>query len=232
MAGALADQTVVVVGGSAGIGAAVAGLAAAEGARVVAVSRSGSAGPGVTGYAADVCDGEALQQALGRVDRIDHLVYTAAPRLGSTPLPQLTHELLEDAFAAKLFGALHAVQAALPRLAPEASITLTSGQVSRKYGVGTFVKGALNAAVDAAALHLAKELAPRRVNVVSPGVIDTDTWGEQGSEARAAAIARLGAALPLGRVGSSDEIARAYLFAMTTGFLTGAVLDVHGGALL
>lgn len=232
MTNMLAGQTVVVVGGSAGIGAAVAQLAVAEGAQVVAISRSGAAGEGVTGYAADVGDRQALEEALGRLEVIDHLVYTAAPRLGSTPLPQLTDDLLKDAFEVKLFGALDTLQAALPRLAPEASITLTSGQVSRKYGVGSFVKGALNAAVDAAALHLAKELAPRRVNAVSPGVTDTDAWGEPGSETRAATLAKIGAALPLGRVGSLDELARVYLFAMTTGFMTGSIIDVHGGGLL
>ena len=90
----------------------------------------------------------------------------------------------------------------------------------------------MNSAVDAAGRHLAKELAPRRVNVVSPGVVDTSLWGEAGSEGRAAVMARASSVLPVKRAGTPDELAAAYLFAMTNGFLTGAVIDVDGGGLL
>jgi uncharacterized protein YjiS (DUF1127 family) len=98
--------------------------------------------------------------------------------------------------------------------------------------VGTVVKGALNGAVDTAGRHLARELAPRRVNVVSPGVVDTSLWGEAWSEARNPFIARVAPTLPAGRVGRLEELARAYLFLMTNGFVTGSVLDVDGGRLL
>jgi NAD(P)-dependent dehydrogenase (short-subunit alcohol dehydrogenase family) len=120
----------------------------------------------------------------------------------------------------------------MPSPGTEDLVTLTSGQVSRKYGVGSLLKGSLNAAVDASAKHLAKELAPRRVNVVSPGVVDTDLWGEPSSEGLTALMARVSAALPAGRVGELRELAAAYLYAMTNGFVTGAVLDVDGGGLL
>lgn len=101
---------------------------------------------------------------------------------------------------------------------------MTSGQVSRKYSSGSLVKGALNAAVDAAGRHLAKELAPRRVNVISPGVVDTNLWGEPGSAARDALITRISAALPVGPIGRPEELARVYLMLMTNGFITGSVL--------
>ena len=68
--------------------------------------------------------------------------------------------------------------------------------------------------------------------MVSPGVVDTELWGEAGADGRVAAMQRIGAGLPLGRVGKPDELAQAYLFAMGNGFLTGAVLDVDGGGLL
>ena len=70
------------------------------------------------------------------------------------------------------------------------------------------------------------------MNVVSPGVVDTSLWGEAGSDARKALIARMATTLPVGRIGEPDELARAYLFLMTNGFVTGSVLDVDGGGLL
>ena len=232
MTGVLQGKTVVVFGASNGIGAAVAELALAEGATVVAISRSGAGPEGSKGVAADVADHQALASAFEAAGAIDHLVYTVGARLGSPALADLGDEVLPLAFETKLFSAVHAVRLALPYLSPGASITLTSGQVSRKYGVGSLVKGTVNAAVDAAGRHLAKELAPRRVNVVSPGIVDTSLWGEAGSEGRAAIIARVSGALPVKRVGAPEELAQAYLFAMTNGFVTGALIDVDGGGLL
>lgn len=232
MRASLENQTVVVIGGSGGIGAAVAELVRIEGARAMAISRSGKAPAGVEGVAADVCDHEALALALARAGRIDHLVHTVGARLGSPPLATLHDDVLPLAFETKLFSAVHAARLALPYLSPTASITFTSGQVSRKYGAGSLVKGAVNAAVDAAGRHLAKELAPRRVNVISPGVVDTALWGEPGSDSRVATVARVSALLPVRRVGAPEELAAGYLFAMTNGFLTGSVIDVDGGGLL
>ncbi|HEX4711244.1 SDR family oxidoreductase [Phenylobacterium sp.] len=232
MADVLKGKTVVVFGASNGIGAAVAELALAEGASVMAISRSGVGPKGSKGVAVDVADLRALTCALEAAGEIDHLVYTVGARLGSPALSTLTDDVLPLAFETKLFSAVHAIRLALPHLSPNASITLTSGQVSRKYGVGSLVKGTVNAAVDAAGRHLAKELAPRRVNVVSPGVVDTSLWGEAGSEGRAATIARVSSALPVKRVGAPAELAQAYLFAMTNGFVTGALIDVDGGGLL
>lgn len=232
MPNALQDQTVVVIGASGGLGQAVAALAREQGARVIGFSRSGAAPEGVEGVAVDVTDLAALARAFDTVEGIDHLVHTAGARTPSTPLPGLDDDALLQAFAPKLFGAIHAVRLALPRLSERASITLTSGQVARKYGTGSLVKGALNAAVESAGRHLAKELAPRRVNVISPGVVDTALWGEAGGEARTAFLARVASGLPVGRVAQPPELAQAYLFAMTNGFANGAVIDVDGGGLL
>jgi NAD(P)-dependent dehydrogenase (short-subunit alcohol dehydrogenase family) len=232
MMSALQNQTVVVIGASSGLGEAVATLAQEQGARVVGFSRSGTAPRGVQGVAVDVTDSVALAAALAGVGTIDHLAHTAAARTPSIPLESLDDDSLLDAFAPKLFGAIHAVRAALPYLTERASITLTSGQVSRKYGTGTLIKGAVNGAIEAAGRHLAKELAPRRVNVVSPGVADTALWGEPESEKRRSFLAAVSSKLPVGRVARPREIAEAYLFAMTNDFANGAVLDIDGGGLL
>lgn len=231
MRGRLAGETVVVIGGSSGIGAAVALLAHNEGSHVISVSRSGKAAVGM-GVAADITALGQLQAALRGVDSINHLVHTVGARLASEPLVSLDMISVALGFQTKLFSAIEAVQAVLPSLTPMASITLTSGQVSRKFGVGSMLKGAINAATDAAGKHLAKELAPRRVNVISPGVVDTELWGEAGSHERQSTMKRVSAVLPVKRVGLPEELAQAYLFAMTNGFVTGAVFDVDGGGLL
>lgn len=228
----LQDQHVVVVGGSSGIGRAVARAAYAQGARVTILGRTAQAGDGLAARAVDIKDPAGLAGAFAALETIDHLVITAGARVGSSQLSQLQADELQLGFETKLFGALFAIQAALPFLAPRASITLTSGLLSRKFGPGGLLKSILNAAVEATGKNLAKELAPRRVNVVSPGVVDTELWGEADSQGRTATLQRIGAGLPVGRVGRPDELAQAYLLAMANGFMTGAVIDVEGGGLL
>jgi NAD(P)-dependent dehydrogenase (short-subunit alcohol dehydrogenase family) len=228
----LQDQHVVVVGGSSGIGRAVARAAYAQGARITILGRSARAGDGLAARAVDLTDPACLAAAFAMLGGIDHLVITAGARVGSPQLTQLKADELQLGFQTKLFGALFATQAALPFLAPQASITLTSGLLSRKFGLGGLLKSTLNAAVEAAGKNLAKELAPRRVNVISPGVVDTELWGAADSQGRTATLQRIGAGLPVGRVGRPEELAQAYLLAMQNGFLTGAVIDVEGGGLL
>jgi len=229
---ALDGSRVVVVGASSGIGWAVAELAGRGGARVLGLSRSGSGPAGATGISMDARDEDSVAAALTRIDRIDHLVFTASAPGGSPRISELTADALRASFELKLFAALRVIRLALPLLTTGASITLTSGQLSRKYGVGTLLKGSLNAAVEATGKHLAKELAPRRVNVVSPGITDTSLWGPEGSDQRSETLARAAAQLPVRRAGTAGDVAQAYLLAMTNPSITGVVLDVDGGALL
>jgi len=228
----LDGSRVVVVGASSGIGHAVAELAGRSGARVVGLSRTGSGPEGATVIAADARNDDQVSAALARIDWIDHLVFTAGAPQGSPRVSELGVDALLSSFEVKLFAALRVIRLALPILAANASITLTSGQVSRKYGVGTVLKGSVNAAVEATGKHLAKELAPRRVNVVSPGITDTAAWGEPGSARPTETLARAAAQLPVRRAGTAADVAQAYLLAMTNPFITGAVLDVDGGVLL
>lgn len=232
----LQDQSVVVLGGTAGIGQAVARAAAAEGARVTVLGRSAKAGDGIQGVAVDANDTASLAGALAQAARlspsgkIDHLVITIGSRTSPPPFASLQRADLEQAFGTKLFAALMAVQAALPHLAVRASITLTSGLLSRKATATGLLRGSINAAVEAAAKNLAKELAPRRVNVISPGVVDTEVWGAPAD--RQAMLARIGSGLPVGRVGTPEDLAQGYLLAMINGFMTGAIIDIEGGGLL
>ncbi len=228
----LHQQHVVVLGGTSGLGRAVAYAANEAGAKVTILGRSADSSDGITGIAVDITDNSSLAKAFATTGTIQHLVLTSGARVGSPRLAALSQEELRLAFNVKVFGYVQAIQAALPYLAEDASITLTSGILARKYGAGGLLKSMVNASVEAMGKNLAKELAPRRVNVVSPGVIDTELWGIAGSEGRNATMARVGSGLPAGRVGQANEVAQVYLLAMQNGFMTGTVLDIEGGGLL
>lgn len=107
---------------------------------------------------------------------------------------------------------------------------LFSGWVSRKPAVEMSTLAAINSAIEALARTMALELAPVRVNAITPGQIDTPLWRSRLSETEVRAhFDRVASALPVGRVGTADDVAHAVLFLMTNGFMTGAVLDIDGG---
>lgn len=234
MTSPLSGKTIIVIGGSSGIGAAVAKQAVARGAHVVLAGRrlSSTVENGVRSEQVDVTDAASLQRLFETVGPFDHLVYTAGPAVQAKTLIETDLNLAQDNFNVKLWGSLRAIQSALPFLDERGSITLTSGQLGRKTVAGQFIKTGINAATEALGKQLAKELAPRRVNVVSPGVIDTEAYAGLSEEQRLAMFAKAGGALPVGRVGQAEEVAAGYVLAMENGFVTGSVIDVDGGGLL
>ncbi|MBM9485516.1 SDR family oxidoreductase [Pseudomonas sp. ICBG1301] len=234
MNASLNGKTVIVIGGSSGIGAAVAKAAAARGAQVVLAGRRLASGVdnGLRSEPVDVTDAASLQRLFATVGRFDHLVYTSGPSVRAKTLVETDLLEAQDNFNVKLWGALRAIQQALPYLHEHGSISLTSGQLGRKLAPGQFIKTGINAATEALGKQLAKELAPRRVNVVSPGVIDTPAYAGLAEEQRVAMFAKAGEGLPVGRVGQAEEVAAGYVLAMENGFMTGAVIDIDGGGLL
>lgn len=234
MTSSLSGKTIIVIGGSSGIGAAVAQAALARGAHVIVAGRRLAPGSdsGLRSEPVDVTDSASLKQLFETVGRFDHLVYTSGPSVRAKPLIETDLDEARDNFDVKLWGALRAIQHALPFLHEQGSITLTSGQLGRKLAAGQFIKTGINAATEALGKQLAKELAPRRVNVISPGVIDTPAYAGLGQEQRLAMFAKAGQGLPVGRVGQAEEVASGYVLAMENGFMTGAVVDIDGGGLL
>ena len=234
MTSSLNGKTVIVIGGSSGIGAAVALAAIARGAQVVLAGRRLMPGidNGVRSEPVDVTDSASLQRLFETVGHFDHLVYTSGPSVRAKTLNETDLDEDQDNFNVKLWGALRAIQQALPFLHEHGSIILTSGQLGRKLAAGQFIKTVINAATEALGKQLAKELAPRRVNVISPGVIDTPAYAGLCEEQRLAMFAKAGGALPVGRVGQAEEVAVGYVLAMENGFMTGAVIDIDGGGQL
>lgn len=229
------NTTIIVIGGLSGIGRAVAEQAAAAGARVIAAGRR----PAPPDFPAaietariDVGDDASVAALFEAIGPFDHLVVTAGPVIASARLQELEIDAAIAAFNVKLFGQMRAVQHAARTIRPTGSITLTSGLLARKAMPGGLVKATMNAAIEIMGKTLAKELAPVRVNVVSPGMVDTGMWGEMSEADRAAMAARVGAGLPVGRVGQPADLAQAYLLLMQNGFMSGSVVDVDGGGLL
>ena len=144
MNSSLSGKTVVVIGGSSGIGAAVAKAAAARGAQVVLAGRRLVSGTenGLRSEPVDVTDAASLQGLFEAVGRFDHLVYTSGPSVRAKPLVDTDLDEAQENFNVKLWGSLRAIQLALPFLDERGSITLTSGQLGRKLAPGQFIKPA------------------------------------------------------------------------------------------
>jgi NAD(P)-dependent dehydrogenase (short-subunit alcohol dehydrogenase family) len=229
------DATVVVIGGLSGIGRAVAERAAAEGARVIAVGRRAAPADWskqIETATLDITDEAAVERFFSKLGALDHLVVTSGPVIASSRLADLDLDTAKGAFDVKVFGQLRAAKQAARYIAKTGSITLTSGLLARKAVPGAVVKATMNAAIEIMGKTLAKELAPVRVNVVSPGMVETGMWGEMPEAERKAMAAKAGSGLPVGRVGQTGDLAQAYWLLMTNGFMTGAVVDVDGGGLL
>jgi len=240
MDGLLAGQRVLVVGGSAGIGLAVAKAAHASGAAVVVVGRDATQLEGaraeigaVATHVADAGDETSLERLFDAVDRFDHLVTTvheSSSLLGADrTMAEIGLAAAQRYMGAKFWAQYSVAKCGLRRLSDRGSITFTSGIASRRTLPRHSVIGATNAAIEAAARQLAREIAPRRVNVVSPGLTVTRTYSHMDEAARKTFFDHIAAVLPVGHIGRAEDVAVAYLFAMSCAYLSGVVIDVDGG---
>lgn len=211
-------QRIAVIGGTSGIGAAIARLAAAAGAEVVAAGREHL----------DIGDEASIRDFFATLGPIDHLVVTASfvrpgPfRTGDVADARLS---MEGKFWSQYLCARHAQVGR--------SIMLFSGGYSRRPAQGVSIVAAINGAIEALGRALAVELAPVRVNVVSPGLIQgTAAYAGMPEAARAGMYAGAAARLPAGIVGDADSVAGPALALIASPYATGTVLDIDGGGLL
>ena len=231
----LAGQKVVVVGGSSGIGLSTAELAKREGADVIIASRNAerlnsvAGNLGATAIAADVTSDKSVENLFRACGPVDHVVVTAA-QLRTGPFKTVAMEDVRATMEGKFWGAWRVARAADIR--PGGSLTLVSGYLSIRPRPNSAIVGAANGAIESLARSLALELAPVRVNAVSPGIIDTPIRAAMPEAARRDMLARTAASLPVGRVGVGEDIARQILAFMTIGFATGSIVYIDGGALI
>jgi NAD(P)-dependent dehydrogenase (short-subunit alcohol dehydrogenase family) len=238
MTAALNDQTVLVVGRGGGLARAVAVAARDAGARVVAAGRHPDAlaaayadEPGITVDTVDLTDEPSIISLGERLGTLDHVVSTASARARGR-LAELDREAVRASFDTKVIGPLMLAKHLAPRINDGGSFVLFSGVAAFKIAVGTLAVAITNGAADTLTRSLALELAPIRVNAISPGVVDTGAWDALGEQRKTEMFADTSARNPARRIGTADDIASAVLFALTNTFLTGVTLAVDGGEVL
>ncbi|WP_051115430.1 SDR family oxidoreductase [Paractinoplanes globisporus] len=233
--GPLRGQRVLVVGRGSGIARAVTLAARDAGANVVAAGRDGSAlaaayagEPAISTETVDLTDEESIAALGERLGRVDHVVSTASARARGR-LADLNRDAIRLSFDTKVIGPLMLAKHLAPRMAETGSFVVFSGVAAAKIAVGTMGVAITNGAADVLARSLALELAPIRVNAISPGVIDTGAWDGLGEVGKADYFAEMSARNPARRIGTTDDVADAVLYALTSSFLTGQTLHIDGG---
>jgi len=230
-------RRVVVMGGGSGIGEATAALFAARGAEVTITGRTRTkleqAAARMTGKvnvaAFDAGDKQALTDFFVNHGPVDHLVIGVSSSLGAGEFATLDLEVLRQAFESKFWAHLQAAQVALPHLTERGSILFITAASAQAAFPGTAGLAAVNGALEKVVPPLATELAPIRVNAVSPGLVDTPWWDTLPSEAKAQLFEGISKTLPVGYVAQPEEIAEAIFTVATNPYITGTVLEVAGG---
>jgi NAD(P)-dependent dehydrogenase (short-subunit alcohol dehydrogenase family) len=234
MSDSLEGRRVLVIGRGSGIAHAIVSAVRKAGARVIVAGRDRSAlaaaydDPGIDVEEIDVTDESSVVALAERLGAVDHIVTTASARARGRA-HDLSPETVVASLRTKVVGPMLLAKHFAPRMPADGSFVLFSGSSARKPAMGMLAVGATNAAVDALVRSLAVELAPIRVNAVSPGTIDTGAYDALGAQAKAELFAVRTARNPARRIGTSDDIAHAVVFALTNTFLTGVSLPVDGG---
>ena len=229
----------LVFGGTSGIGLATAVGLAAGGAIVTAFGRSaitienarGAAPQSVRFEQADVLDRDALTEAFAADAPFDILVNAATGGERAVgPFLNMDLDGFQGSFR-KLWGYANTVRLGAEHMSEDGTIVLVSGFPARRPRPGYAAIGAVGGAVEAFVRGITAELAPRRINIVSPGIIDTPMFTAEG-DARTTLLGNATAGNLIPRAGTADEVAEAILFVIGNDFVTGTTVDVDGGILL
>jgi NAD(P)-dependent dehydrogenase (short-subunit alcohol dehydrogenase family) len=234
------NKRVIIVGGSSGIGLAVAEQMTLQGGEVVIVSSNAervqeavkSIGGDARGLAIDVSDEKAVESFFTNIGAFDHLVFTAGDSLQLHELATTDLKQARRAFELRYWSALATVKYGSPQIRKGGSIVLTTGVAGRRPHSGWVIAASVCGTIEALTRALAIELAPIRVNAVCPGVVRTNLWQNMSSLEREQLFESVGKRLPVGRVGEAHDIAQAHLFLMKEGFSTGQTVVVDGGTVL
>jgi NAD(P)-dependent dehydrogenase (short-subunit alcohol dehydrogenase family) len=232
----LKEKKAVVIGGSSGIGLAIARALINSGAHVVIASRSSNKldkaqrtlGVNTAAYQLDVTQEDKVQQFFEDIGLFDHLVCTAV--IGTNaPFLEMDTADARTVFKTKFWGQYYAARYGAPMIRPGGSITLFSGIASQKPVEGLTAIAAANGAIEALCRSLAVELGPIRVNTVLPAVIDTPQYDRMPDEKRKKYLEHYGAKLPVKRPGNPDDVAATVLYLILNAHTTGTLAEVNGG---
>ncbi|MBZ9756359.1 SDR family oxidoreductase [Mesorhizobium sp. ESP6-5] len=236
----ISNQRILIVGGGSGMGLALARRCLEAGAEVIIAGRGENrlrqarealGNPAGLGMATvDITREDQVGALFAGIGGLDHIVSTAADIEGAYRLlPELGLEAAQRVVDSKLFGPLLLAKHGAPRLAVAGSMTFVSGIAAYRPAARGSVVAAVNAALEGLVRALAIELAPLRVNAVSPGWVDTEIWAQVAGDRKADTLAAMAERLPVGRIGQPEDIADAIAFLIGNGFATGTTLHVEGG---
>jgi NAD(P)-dependent dehydrogenase (short-subunit alcohol dehydrogenase family) len=231
------NQRVLVIGGSSGIGFAAAQAFLAAGATVTIASRSATKlkdaaarmGQGVATQVLDTGDNAQVEQFLAQGQPWDHVVVSAA-QAATGPARQLPLADAKAAMDSKFWGAYRVAR--VVRIRDGGSLTFVTGFLATRPNKASVTQGAVNAALEGLSRGLALEMAPVRVNAVSPGLIDTPLWNRLSADARKSMYDGAAARLPAARVGRAEDVANAILYVAGTAFATGSTIVIDGGGVI
>lgn len=236
----LAGKKIVIIGGSSGIGLGVAAAALESQADVVIAGRSPEklqaaarvlgADRRVSTVAIDMANEADVARMFDEVGAFDHLVATAGTPPPNDPIDRTDMNFVQRFVDSKLLGAVVLAKHAVRTLRPGGSIIFTSGiNKDRPPIPGGAIVSAIAGSFSYFARALALELAPTRVNVVSPGWVDTPMWDEIVGEAKTGFFAGMAPNLPARKIATPADVARAYLYLLESEFMTGETIHIDGG---
>lgn len=231
----MTQKTYAIIGGASGMGFALAQALVTRGDDVLIGGRS-------LARLAEARDRLGERTAIHQVDIGDRTAlatfFAAAPPLSGLFTPGAAYvtgafadaspDVAESAFRSKFWGQYWAVHAAMPRLTPDAGVVLMSGAASVR-PMGHPAYAACNAAIEGLTRALAQELAPIRVNCLSPGTVDSELWRRRPAEVREPAYEAFSRLNLVGRPGAVEDLAHAALFLLDNRNMTGATLFADGG---
>lgn len=232
----LNKSKVVIAGGSSGIGAVLTKMLAEDGADITVIGRD--AGklaelkktlPSIETVALDARDRGALDPFFRTTGQIDHLVLTLSGGKGGGMFKELSLDELREGFDSKFWPQLNVLQAALPYVKPDGSVTLVTAASAGAALPGTSGLAAINGALEMMIPILSTELRPLRVNAVSPGLIDTPWWDFLPAAAKEQVFKDFSAHVHVGRPGRPEEIAGTIRHVMSNGYINGVTIRCHGG---
>jgi len=232
----LSKSKVVIAGGGSGIGAVLTKMLTEDGADITVIGRDAgkldslkTALPSIETVALDAQDRAALDAFFRTAGRIDHLALTLSGGKGGGMFRELSLQELREGFDGKFWPQLNVLQAALPYMRPDGSVTLVTAASAGAALPGTSGLAAINGALEIMIPILSAELKPLRVNGVSPGMIDTPWWDFMPGTAKERLFEDFSTKVNVGRVGRPEEVAGTIKHIMSNGYINGVTIRCHGG---